>query len=125
MVASVAQAELVSLAVLAAQVVPVGRVAPSPRVVAARGLTTLRTEAVPPTPTSGQRTSSVVKPGDNRDSGVRAQGRGVATERPVVAWDKVELGQETGRPPAMRDSEAVPAGATAYPMQAEAAAGIR
>ena len=117
-----AQVVLASLVVLAAQAVLAGPVVPSPRGVAAHGLTTLRIEAVPPTPTSGPPTSSVVKPGHNRGSGVpgasdRAAGRRVR--------DRVELVQATGLPPAVRDSAAVPAGATGYPMQAAVAAGIR
>ena len=122
-----AQAELValvaqaSLVVLAVQAVLAGPVVPSPRGVAARGLTTLRIEAGLPTPTSGPPTSSVVKPGHNRGSGVP----GLATGPPVTVRDRVELVQATGLPPPVRDSAAVPAGATGYPMQAAVAAGIR
>lgn len=119
----VAQAVLASPVVLAARVVPAGLVVPSPRGVAARGLTTPRIEAVPPTPTSGPPTSSVVKPGDNRGSGARA--REAATERLVEARGRVEWVQATGLPPAVRDSAAVPAGATACRMRAADAAGIR
>jgi len=96
---------------------------PSPRGVAAHGLTTLRIEGAPPTPTSAPPTSSAVKPGVNRGSGARAQG--VATERLVEVWDRVELVQAIGLPPAVRDSGEVPAEAIGYPMQAAAGAAIR
>jgi len=109
---------LVGWEALAGQAVPAGQVAPNPRGLAAHGLTTLRIEAVPPTPTSGPPTSLVALPGDNRDSGVPAPER--ATERPVVTRGKVELVQATGLQPVGRDS----AGALAEAPMQEAAAGV-
>ena len=107
-------AQVVSVA-LAAQAVLASLV-----VLAARGLTTLRIEAVPPTPTSGPPTSSVVKPGHNRRSGVP----GPATGPAATVKDRLELAQATGPPLVVRDS-AGPAEATGYPMQAAVAAAIR
>ena len=73
-------------------------------------------------PTSGPQTSSVVKPGANRGREVL----GPATVLVATVRGQVVLGQETGRPPAVRDSEAVQGGVIGYPMQAAAvAAGIR
>jgi hypothetical protein len=106
---------------LVGQAVLAGPVVPSPREVAAPGRTTLLIEAEPRTPTSGPPTSSVVKPGVNRGRGVR----GPATGLPVTVRGKVELVQETGLPPAVRDSGAVPAGATGFPMPVAVAAAIR
>jgi hypothetical protein len=119
--AQVALEAQVALAAQAVLAVLAGLVVPSPRGLAARGLTTLRIEAVPPTPTSGPPTSSVVKPGGNRGSGVQEP----PTGPPVTVKGRVELVQETGLPPAVRDSAAVPAGATGYPVPAAAAAVIR
>ncbi|MFL5472941.1 MAG: hypothetical protein ACJ8AM_11335, partial [Gemmatimonadales bacterium] len=122
-----AQAELAalvaqaSLVVLAAQAVPAGLVVPSPRGVGARGLITLRIEAAPPTPTSGPRTSSVVKPGHNRLSAVL----GPATGPAATVKDRAEPGPATGPPLAVRDSAAAPVVATGCLMQAAVAAGIR
>ena len=110
------------LAVWVGPAVLAGPVAPSPRAVVAPGRTTPLIEAEPHTPTSGPLTSSVVKPGVNRGREVL----GPATVLPVTVRGQVELGQETGRPLAVRDSEAAPAGVIGYPMQAAAvAAGIR
>jgi hypothetical protein len=122
-----AQAELVALAALgslvvwAAQAALAGLVVLSRRGVGARGLTTLRIEAVPPTATSGPPTNSVVKPGDNRHSGAPA----LATGALVAVRVRAEPVQATGLRPAARDSGAVPAGATGFPMPVAVAAAIR
>jgi hypothetical protein len=90
--ASVVQVVLVVLVVLAAQAALVGRVVPSLRAVAARGHTTLRIEAVPPTATSEPRTSLV---------GPRVMVRGSAGQ-----------GLAIGLPPEAGRGKAVPVPAT-------------
>src|SRR3954466_15534855 len=91
---SVAQAALASLVALAAQAVQealASPVVPSPRGVAARGLTTLRIEAVPPTPMPNRtasmaaRTSAAAQgPAIARPAEARASGVGVVQELPVA-----------------------------------------
>jgi len=83
-------AQAVSVA-LVAQAVLVGLVVPSPRAVAARGRTTLRIEAVPPTVTSGPPTSSVDPPAVKGN-----EGPAPATGLPAVVRGKPVRARATG-----------------------------
>jgi hypothetical protein len=94
-------AQAVSVA-LAAQVVLAGLegpVVPSPRGLAARGLTTRRIEGGRPTATSGPPTSSVGRPG------VRgSEEPGPATGLPAAGRDKAAPARATGPRAVVRDN---------------------